>query len=396
MTALSPRTPRSLPAFPSTPASGPAPSSSRRRAISTAIAAATAAAIAVLQIGLAGCGRHAEADALAASPSFTVTAQTSGTTALLQAVSVVDSNVVWVSGHQGTYARTTNGGATWHAAVVPGADSLQFRDVHAVDSSTAYLMSAGDGTLSRIYKTSDGGATWRLQFTNQVPKGFFDCMAFWDPEHGVVMSDEVGGRFPMVATEDGGRSWRPIAADALPPALPGEGSFAASGTCVITRANGHAWIGTGNSSQARVLHTADGGRSWSAVVTPLPSAEGVGIASVAFRDDRHGVVMGGSMMDTSARVDNVAFTSDGGKSWTVVGRAPFRSAIYGGSYVPGAEAPTLVAVGPGGAAASFDDGRNWVTFDTSAYWSVGFASPRAGWAVGPRGRIDRLALSPAR
>ena len=350
--------------------------------------------LATLVIG--ACSPRARTDPPPARPTFVAIPQPSGTTALLQAVSVVDSEVVWVSGHQGTYARTTDGGATWQAAVVPGADSLQFRDVHAVDANTAYLMSAGNGELSRIYKTTDGGASWQLQFTSHEPKAFYDCMAFWDPEHGIAMSDEVGGRFPIIATDDGGRSWKPVAPSVLPPALPGEGSFAASGSCVATRAPGHAWIGTGNSSAARVLRTADRGRSWSAATTPIPSAEGVGLASVAFRDDMHGVAMGGSMMDTSARTEDVAITSDGGRSWTAVGRAPFPSAIYGGSYVPGARVPTLVAVGPGGAAASFDEGRSWVTVDTTAYWAVAFASPSAGWAVGPRGRIKRLALMSGR
>lgn len=325
-------------------------------------------------------------------PTFVAIPQTSGTSALLQAVSVVSSNVVWVSGHQGTYARTTDGGATWHAAVVPGADSLQFRDVHAVDANTAYLMSSGDGELSRIYKTTDGGASWELQFTNREPKAFYDCMAFWDADHGIAMSDEVGGRFPIIATDDGGRNWKPVASTALPPALPGEGSFAASGSCVAVRAPGRAWIGTGNSTAARVLRTADRGASWSVATTPLPSAEGVGLATVAFRDDQHGFAMGGSMLDTSSRVDDVAITSDGGKSWTARGSVPIASAVYGASYVPGARVPTIVAVGPGGAAASFDEGRNWAVVDDTAYWAVGFASPSAGWAVGPRGRIKRFAL----
>lgn len=352
--------------------------------------------IACASLPLAACGRGTRTDAAPERPTFVAIPQVSGTTALLQAVSVVDSDVVWVSGHQGTYARTTDGGATWRSSVVPGADSLEFRDVHAVDADTAYLMSSGNGELSRIYKTTDGGASWRLQFTNHEPKAFYDCMAFWDSDHGIAMSDEVGGRFPIVATADGGRSWKPVAADALPSALPGEGSFAASGSCVVARAPGRAWIGTGNSTAARILRTTDRARSWSVATTPLPSAEGVGIASLAFRDDVHGVAMGGSMMDTSSRADDVAITGDGGRSWTTAGRAPFPSAIYGGSYVPGASTPTLVAVGPGGAAASFDEGRNWVAVDTAAYWAVGFASPSAGWAVGPGGRIKRLALVSSR
>ncbi len=354
------------------------------------------AAIALAAVALSACGRGARSDPAPARPAFITIPQMSGTTALLQAVSVVDSEVVWVSGHEGTYLRTTDGGATWHAAIVPDADSLQFRDVHAVSADTAYLMSSGNGELSRIYKTTDGGASWRLQFTNREPKGFYDCMSFWDSDHGIAMSDEVGGRFPIIFTDDGGAHWRPVDSAALPPALPGEGSFAASGSCVVTRAPGRAWIGTGNSSASRVMRTADRGQSWSVATTQLPSGEGIGIASVAFRDDLHGVALGGSMMDTSSRADNVTLTSDGGRSWVTVGRAPFPSAIYGATYVPGARIPTLLAVGPGGAAASLDDGRSWTPVDTSAYWAVGFASPAAGWAVGPRGRIKRLALTNGR
>lgn len=347
-------------------------------------------------VSLSACGRGTRADSAPARPAFTTVPQRSGTSSLLQAVSVVDSEVVWVSGHRGTYVRTTDGGATWHAAVVPDADSLQFRDVHAVSADTAYLMSAGNGELSRIYKTTDGGASWELQFTSREPKAFYDCMAFWDADHGIAMSDEVGGRFPIVFTEDGGAHWRPVDPDVLPPALPAEGSFAASGSCVVARAPGRAWIGTGNSSAARVFSTADRGRSWSVSTTPLPSGEGIGIASVAFRDELHGVAMGGSMMDTSSRADDIALTTDGGRSWIAAGRAPFPSAIYGASYVPDSRTPTLVAVGPGGAAASFDDGRSWTPVDTAAYWAVAFASNGTGWAVGPGGRIVRLELTTAR
>lgn len=350
----------------------------------------------VAVIALAACGRGMRAGGEPAPASFTATPQKSGTSALLQAISIVDANVVWVSGHAGSYARTTDGGATWRAAVVPGADSLQFRDVHAVDADTAYLMSSGNGELSRIYKTVDGGATWQLQFTSHEPRAFYDCMAFWDSDHGIAMSDEVGGRFPIIATADGGRHWNPVDPGALPAALPGEGSFAASGSCVVARAPGRAWIGTGNTSAARVLRTADGGRSWDVAKTPLPAGEGVGLASVAFRDDLHGVAMGGAMMDTSSCADDIAITSDGGLSWTAVGRAPFASAIYGGAYVPGTATPTIVAVGPGGAAVSRDEGRHWAILDTAAYWAVDFASPGAGWAVGPGGRITRFSAGASR
>src|SRR5690349_18144373 len=91
---------------------------------------------------------------------ITAVDQRSGTNALLIAVSPVDERTVWVSGSGGTWLRTTDGGATWQTGRVAGADSLQFRDVHAVDANTAYLLSIGDGPQSRIYKTTDAGAHW--------------------------------------------------------------------------------------------------------------------------------------------------------------------------------------------------------------------------------------------
>lgn len=324
-----------------------------------------------------------------------LTPQRSGTTALLQAVSVVSDRVVWVSGHDGTYARTTNGGATWAAARVPGADTLQFRDVEAVSADTAWLMSAGAGDLSRIYTTTDGGAHWTLRWRSAEPRAFLDCIARWDARRAVAVGDAVGGVPFILLTSDGGEHWARVPAARLPTALPDEGGFAASGTCVATAGSASAWAGMGNTTRTRVLRTTDGGRSWSATEVPVASGNAAGIASVAFRDARHGIALGGEIAKPTARGVYAARTSDGGGSWAPGGPLPFAGAVYGGAYVPGAGTPTLVAVGPGGAALSRNDGRSWMALDTLSYWSVGFASPRAGWAVGPHGRIVMISVAGA-
>ena len=49
----------------------------------------------------------------------------------------------------------------------------------------------------------------------------------------------------------------------------------------------------------------------------------------------------------------------------------------------------LVAVGPGGAAISRDDGRTWTTLSAQGYWAVG-AAGKVAWMVGPAGRIIRV------
>jgi len=321
--------------------------------------------------------------------ALTHEAQTSGTDARLIAVSPVNEQVVWVSGARGTWLRTTDGGATWHGGQVPGADSLQFRDVQGVDANTAYLLSIGPGEQSRIYKTTDAGATWTLQLRNELPAGFFDCFSFWDAERGIGIGDAIGTDLFVIITEDGGAHWERIPYGNLPEALAGEGSFAASGTCVVTRPGGLAWMVSNNKEHARILRTADFGRHWTVDALPVTTRDGVGAQSVAFRDDLHGIVLSGGYASQPTDTGS-AFTEDGGNSWTVRARPPRARGVWGGVYVPGARTPVVVAVGPAGSVYSRDDGRSWIAIDTLNYWSVGFASPRAGWAVGEGGRIVRL------
>ena len=99
------------------------------------------------------------------------------TTADFRGLGAVSGDVAWVSGNNGTYGRTTDGGRTWKAGTVPGAEKLDFRDVEAFGPDTAYLLSAGLGEDARIYKTTDGGKTWALQFKNADREAFFDAIA---------------------------------------------------------------------------------------------------------------------------------------------------------------------------------------------------------------------------
>lgn len=343
---------------------------------------------------MTGCSRTPPSEGLALQgPRVIISEQSSGTTALLQTVSAVNENVVWVSGHRATWARTTNGGVSWQSGAMTGPDSvLQFRDVHAISADVAYLLAAGPGDRSRIYKTVDGGRSWALQFTNRDSSAFYDCFDFWSARRGVAVSDAVGGHMPILVTDDGGDTWTHVAG--VPAALEGEGAFAASGTCLVARPNGLGWIGTGANSGARVYTTRDYGRTWSVVTTPVASGPATGIASVAFRDDRIGLALGGRIAQPDSFSDNVALTRDGGATWTLAARTPFSGAVFGSAFVP--ERRLLVAVSPKGLIFTDSDGSAWHQLSSDAYWAVGFASRRVGWAVGPGGRISRLEIAEPR
>ena len=316
--------------------------------------------------------------------------QQSGTTARFRGVSAVSSMVAWASGSGGTYARTTDRGTTWQAAIVTGAAQLDFRDVQAVDANTAYLLSIGSGEQSRIYKTTDGGRDWSLQFTNHNPKAFFDAFAFWDSHSGIAMSDPVDGRFLLIKTTDGGASWKELPRETSPPAIEGDGGFAASGTCITVQGKRNVWFGSGGGATARVFRSTDGGETWKASPTPISAGNASsGIFSIAFKDARHGVIVGGDYRKEKETGNNVATTTDGGATWTLAkGKRPsgFRSAVV---YVPGTRGPMLVAVGPSGSDYSVDNGASWLSLGSIGFHAASFAGADAGWGVGEGGRVAK-------
>jgi photosystem II stability/assembly factor-like uncharacterized protein len=332
-----------------------------------------------------------------ASPQWEL--QTSGVQSRLRGVSAVSDRVAWASGAESTVLRTTDGGATWKKLTVT-ADALDFRDIDAIDDKTAYVLSIGNGPASRIYKTSDAGATWKLQFKNDDPKAFYDAMSFWDTNHGIVIGDSIDGQFCIMTTENGGRTWVRVAANDLPAALENEGAFAASGTNIALFGKSHAWIGTGAGAKARLLRTTDRGRTWKIAATPLIAGASAGIFSVAFRDAKHGVIVGGDYRKENEAVDNLAVTSDGGVTWTLVkGLSGFRSVV---AYVPDAKPgrrtrsarATLVAVGPSGADYSTDDGRTWTALAGPGFDTLSFAPGQPiAFAAGTRGSIGKLTFA---
>ncbi len=344
----------------------------------------------------------------------TLTPQQSGTTQLLIAVSPVDSRVVWAAGAGGTYTVTTDGGTTWKSGVVPGAESLQFRDVQGISDRIAYLMSIGDNTGDfRIYKTVDGGAQWTNEFQNKTANAFYDCFAFWGPDRGITHSDSVSGVFPDIRTTDG-MTWHSIARS-MPAALPGEASFSSSGTCIATEGWQNAWIATGGSTTARILATRNGGDSWEAYDTPLVSNPSAGGFSVAFRDGWHGMVGGGNLSNNTTA--QAATSDNGGRSWTLTTKPPIPGSIFGLAYVRGRQDPahhdlweeehrdhgydrsvvitteTLPGFSAGAAAWTPDEGHTWVMLpNVSGYWAVAFANREAGWFVGNKGKILKISF----
>lgn len=328
------------------------------------------------------------ANANASAPR--VTPQTTPTKELIQAVHAVNDRVLWASGHGGVVLRTLDGGTTWEARPTPAGDSIEFRDVHAIDADTAWILSIGNGPSSRIYRTNNGGATWTMQFLNPDSTAFYDCLAFLDRNVGLAYSDVSRNRTGILRTQNGGNTWGLLAPAVVPAPLPREGAFASSGQCVVAADAKTAYIATG-APGARLFRSIDAGKTWRVENTPFVKGTAAGLTGLAFKDATHGIAVGADIgrlrTDTSSAV--VGVTNDGGRSWTMRTRPGLPGALSGVAWVPGVSAEAAVVVGFGGAFYTLDAGRTWTTLNDQIFTGVA-AVGKTAWMAGSGGKIVRL------
>lgn len=311
----------------------------------------------------------------------------SGTEVSFRGICTVDAYTVWVSGSRGTVLKTIDAGATWEK-INPPVDSLDYRDVHALDASTAYLMSP---VPAKLFKTIDAGETWTEQYHHDVEGAFFNSIGFWDDLTGMAVGDPLDGKFLVVKTTDGGVNWTQVPPENLPPAMESEANFAASGTCLITVGQNSVYYVTGGGI-ARVFYSHDRGETWEVSDTPmLHGISSTGIFSIDFYDADNGIIVGGDYAEDMMTKNNCAVTTDGGRTWTLVpeGSNPsgFRSCVM---YIPGTSGRGVVAVGTSGTDVSLDGGLTWAHVDTTGYHTLSFTQDGSGFASGGGGRVARI------
>jgi photosystem II stability/assembly factor-like uncharacterized protein len=168
------------------------------------------------------------------------------------------------------------------------------------------------------------------------------------------------------------------------PAKNGEAAFAASGTCIVTQGKKNVWLVSGGKA-TRVFRSSDRGNSWLAVDAPIISGEdATGIFSIAMIDAKNGVITGGHYQKPNDATKSLAFTTDGGATWTPVkGLSGYRSGV---AYI---NKKTIIAVGTNGSDISKDGGKSWTVIDKENYNAVHAKGKNAIWAVGPNGMVAR-------
>ena len=293
-------------------------------------------------------------------------------------LSVVNQKVVWVSGTGGTVLRTIDGGKNWENISVPNMEKIDFRDVEGFNKNTAIVM--GIASPARFYKTTDGGQNWKLVHFDDRAGVFFDGMSFWNKNDGIAFSDPVDGQHLLIRTTDGGDTWHEIPKEGFPHKLNPEFGFAASGTGIPVQGRKTVWLGMGG-VKSRVFKSEDGGMNWSVAETPVVhGGQSTGIYSVAFKNKKVGISVGGDYTNQSIK-NTMAYSNDGGATWHL----PEKQTHQYRECVAHYRGNIFFAVGPSGFDMTTDNGKNWHPH----YWEVNNLTAEAfakrsnvGFAVG--------------
>jgi photosystem II stability/assembly factor-like uncharacterized protein len=160
--------------------------------------------------------------------SFEFTELDTGVDESLRGLHVVDENVIWASGTNGSYLVSNNGGRSWKLGTVAWAKENDFRSIHAWDENRAMVFGVAGPVFG--YLTEDGGDTWTVVYKDNRDAVFFNSLKFADSTKGIALSDPVDGRFLVLRTTDGGTRWLQV--EDLPKANDGEANFAASNSCI--------------------------------------------------------------------------------------------------------------------------------------------------------------------
>lgn len=322
----------------------------------------------------------------AVGQNFSFKKLNSDTEVSFRGLDVISAKIAWVSGTGGTVLKTNDGGDTWENVSVPNSGEVDFRDIEVFDKNTAIVM--GISSPAKFYKTINGGKSWRLVYFNEHKDIFFDGMSFWNKNNGIAFSDPINEKHYLIKTNDGGETWQEISSDGIPDKLAVEYGFAASGTGIPVLGNKAAWLGMGG-LKSRVFKSTDGGINWIAIETPLVhGGQSTGIYSVAFKNKKVGVAVGGDYTDQNIP-NTMIYTEDGGRTWHLPENKldEYRECV---THIRG---NTFIAVGPSGIDISKDNGKNWMIENRKIknLTTIAFSrNSRIGFAAGKSGNIFKV------
>ncbi|WP_372756615.1 WD40/YVTN/BNR-like repeat-containing protein [Mariniflexile sp.] len=303
----------------------------------------------------------------------------------IRAIELLNDGSLAFAGNNGVFGLYNPIKDNWVTSVQE-LDSLKLHFRAVAHTATDFFMLSIESPAV-LYKTGNTGHM-EIVYRENHPDVFYDAMAFWDNQHGIAMGDPVDGCLSIIITHDGGTTWEKLPCNELPKTKVGEAAFAASNSNIAIVGH-HTWIATGGASSS-VLYSPDKGQTWQIFKTPMvQGSETSGIYSIDFYDELNGFAIGGDYTKPDYNVANKIKTTDGGKTWNLVGKNQnpgYRSCVQ---YIPNSNGNELVTTGFKGIDFSNDAGDTWKHLSDEGFYTIRFVNDSIAYAAGS-GRISKL------
>lgn len=360
----------------------------------------------ILVILCFGCQNNATDKSLKATnnPSMSHFTQVELQTLLADSISVralaVTEDELLFAGDKGNYGSMSLDTGIWRRGLMTyeslEKDSLVDKEIAVVKPrplrSVANIADSyfvlGIGSPANLFRINKTTKFIEDVYEETHPKAFYDSMEFWNDQEGIAMGDPTEDCLSVIITRDGGDSWQKLSCNTLPKVAEGEAAFAASDTNIKIIGD-ETWIISGG-KQSRVFYSPDKGFTWQVTETPIIQGEPTqGAYTMDFYDGKRGIIYGGDYTDPTMNINNIAITSDGGKTWNVTGSGTndgYKSCVQ---YVPNRDGKELVAIGFTGISYSKDGGAHWKVLSKESFLSFRFLNDTVAYASG-RNRIAKL------
>jgi len=301
----------------------------------------------------------------------------------------------WVAGWNqelvpSTVLHTTDGGRTWSSVTVKGFALTHITFQNATDGwAMATPACTGSCRPDIVLRTTDGGRTWHESLAFGVPAG--GGSGSGTGGNWIVGIEGIGmdqafalGQSTLMVTGDGGATWTQRFLPAGLSALAMDFTSSTNGYVVADPSCPQ----SAPTCPVEVLHTDDGGATWTTVfTTSQPSSGSPQMAYVSFPEASHGWFYVGNLATFQGQV---FATSDAGATWTLVQKTfnavrpdvvafTFENATTGWVALDQGAGP----IG-GGIKVTNDGGATWARIGDKRGWSIADLSvdPTGGvWAV---------------
>ncbi len=267
-------------------------------------------------------------------------------------------------------------------------DSLEM-EFRSIAQTTTNLFCLSTGNPAVLYKISKKDLNPKLVYSEIDKKVFYDSMQFSDNKSGIALGDPMNGCLSIITTNDGGNSWKKIPCVKLPKNLDGESVFASSNSNIIIKKQ-KIWLVTGGKF-SRVFYSSNLGKTWSKFNTPMINGKAMtGTFTADFYDENIGIISGGDYENPTQNFGNKAITTNGGKSWKLVGENLGYGYASCVQFVPKSKGKQLVSVGLTGLFVSNDFAKTWTKLlDDTTLYTIRFLDSKTAIASG-KNQIVRL------